>query len=350
MSRLSLVRGRDVCVQPEASRRLLVRRAARLWRARGFPHYVLTDSQIVTSYTTLRQTSVASLWQRNEVELSPVGQPLATLFQRGLWSVPVYKTPTLRFWTPEERFRDPTSFKACLSRAPRIWPDRFVFRPSTVRRALMTFPNTASAMNFRPTAARAIYGRFSGRDDPVLDFSAGFGGRLLGALSLDRRYAGIEPTLSSVRGMHAMVRMLGRLGCAITQPSLLRGCAEELLPTLPGSSFPLIFTSPPYYSKERYSLDATQSYRRYPTYDHWRRGFLALVIRESHRLLERRGTLILNISNVFGLPIIRDAMEAARTLFRLQAICHLRLGKLPYIRYTTRAPFKLEPLLILRKR
>lgn len=214
----------------------------------------------------------------------------------------------------------------------------------------MTYPNTAAVATFRPTAARAIYLRFSGRLDPVLDVAAGFGGRLLGALATERQYVGIEPSGRTVAGLRRMEQMLRELGLIRVHPVVKHASAEMALAGLPSASFPLVFSSPPYFSRERYADEPSQSFRRYPTYESWRDGFLTHVIAEAHRLLERNGRLVLNVSDPFGLPIVRDTMDIARRAFRLERVCFLRLGRLPYRRTLTSAPFKLEPILVLQKR
>jgi tRNA1(Val) A37 N6-methylase TrmN6 len=214
----------------------------------------------------------------------------------------------------------------------------------------MTYPNTASVSNFRPTAAKAIYGRFVDHEASVLDFSAGFGGRLLGALASGRSYVGIEPDQRNITGMRKTVDILRALDLLDHRPRLLRGCAEDVMPQLPSASFSLVFSSPPYFSRERYTDHATQSYVRFETFEAWTNGFLRIAIRESARVLKARGRLLLNVSDVFGFPIVKESLQLAAPFFRLEHVCFLRLGRLPYIRNASRSPFKREPLLVLQKR
>lgn len=347
---LFTLRGRDVLHCAPSHRQNILSSAFRYWSRRGFPYYRLTDREIIAAYRSIATTATDTLWDGIDLQLSPVGQQVATMFQPHIWSVPVYKSLQHRFRTPYERFSDPETLRACLTRAVRIWPERFCFRPSTVRRALMTYPNTAAAVNFRPTAALAIYQRFSSNGDRVLDFSAGYGGRLLGALVAGRHYVGIEPSSRSVKGMQRMARELTRLGLATTAPILFRGCAEDLMPSIEANSFNLIFSSPPYFSKERYDRQSSQSWRRYEGYDEWKSFFLMPIIAESSRLLNSTGLLVLNLGDPFGLPIVRDALSAASSYFELQRVCFLRLGRLPYIRLTVKSPYKYEPILVFRKR
>jgi SAM-dependent methyltransferase len=339
-------RGSEVLTRRRAVQAEILGRAYRYWRRRGFPVYRLTDAEIAEQYHVLTGTDPTGLWAGTEVQMSPAARALANMFQPHMWSVPVYKSLTGRFRTPYERFVDDEAFRACLARALRIWPTRFTFRPSTVRRALMTYPNTATPSNFGPTAAMAIYQRFSAHRDRVLDFSAGYGGRLLGALAAVRDYVGIDASRENIRGMERMTQALRRLHLSRDRPTLIHGSAEDVMPVLPARAFALVFSSPPYFSKERYSADERQSWIRYGSYDQWRRRFLRPVIEESRRVLTAGGRLVLNLGDPFGLPIVSDALDLAAKGLTLERVCFLRLGKLPYARRRTLSPFKLEPLLV----
>jgi hypothetical protein len=58
------------------------------------------------------------------------------------------------------------------------------------------------------------------------------------------------------------------------------------------------FSSPPYYAKEQYSEDATQSYKMYPSYPEWRDGFLYGLLNTTYKLLKPRAIFFLNIANI----------------------------------------------------
>ena len=97
-----------------------------------------------------------------------------------------------------------------IERALTIWPDRFGANASCLRRILKTFSDTASVSNYRPMVAKAVMAKYS-QEGPVVNFSAGYGGRLLGALALNKPYIGIEPNSDQVVGFRRMIKSLGRL-------------------------------------------------------------------------------------------------------------------------------------------
>ncbi len=206
----------------------------------------------------------------------------------------------------------------------------------------------ARVANFRPTAARALYALYSKPGDTVVDFSAGFGGRLLGAMTLQRHYLGIDPAPPQIRGLRQMATALRSLSSATIE--LHEACAEEFLMSLTSRSVDLVFSSPPYFDVERYSDEATQSYRRYPAYTLWRESFLRVIIEESYRILRRGGVLIMNVADVRGYPLAQDTHNIARRLFRCERECRLALAQMPHERSRGRVLYRWEPILVYRKK
>ncbi|MCX6152746.1 MAG: DNA methyltransferase [Candidatus Kapabacteria bacterium] len=58
------------------------------------------------------------------------------------------------------------------------------------------------------------------------------------------------------------------------------------------------FTSPPYFTNEKYSEDENQSYLLYKTYPEWRDGFLKGMIKNTYDLLKPGAQFWLNIADV----------------------------------------------------
>ena len=62
--------------------------------------------------------------------------------------------------------------------------------------------------------------------------------------------------------------------------------------------FDLVFTSPPYFNRERYSLDNSQSWVRYNNLDDWMNEFFYKTLEKSWESLNKNGYLIINISDI----------------------------------------------------
>jgi SAM-dependent methyltransferase len=261
-----------------------------------------------------------------------------------MWSVPVRDA-----FSPIERFEDDPALRRVLRQSLEVWPTRFSVNASNLRRMLTSFSHTTRVSNFRPTAAKLLYEIFSAPGDAVLDFSAGYGGRLLGCCPLDRCYLGIDPCAAQVAGLRAMEEALRRLAIVRARVEIVEGCAEDVLPEIPDASFSLVFSSPPYFDTERYSDEPTQSYLRYPAYEVWRERFLGRVLKESARVLVPGGWLLVNIADASGLPLIRDVEELADRGLELMTVLRLRLGNKPFRRKIESSDFRREPILVFRK-
>jgi hypothetical protein len=57
-------------------------------------------------------------------------------------------------------------------------------------------------------------------------------------------------------------------------------------------------TSPPYFTKEHYADDPTQSWVRYPTPDAWREGFLRRMLRLQFEALKPGAISVINVDDV----------------------------------------------------
>jgi len=246
-------------------------------------------------------------------------------------------------------FRSDALLRSAIHRSWSIWPDRSGANAATLRRMLKTFPGAASVSNFRPTVARALVDRFSSEDGTVIDFAAGFGGRLLGCVTLRRRYIGIDSCSAQVSGLKAMIEALRFLKPA-GQAEVLQGCAEDVMRQLPNGRAQLVFSSPPYFDWERYSDESTQSFLRYASYEQWMHGFLAPVLHQSYRVLRDGGRLVLNISGRRRKPEIGEVRELARSVgFRFSAAIPLLVTRVPYLHPRESGPHKCEALLVLTK-
>ena len=162
------------------------------------------------------------------------------------------------------------------------------------------------AAQFRPSAAKALYDLYGG--GRVLDFSAGWGDRLSAALACDKvnHYTGIDPNFRLHDGYAAQVETYNRnldgdlfdWFSSFTPKTFNLICSPaEELETLDGP-FDVVFTSPPYFDKERYTKDPTQSWVRYRRLDSWLQGFLFKTLALAWGHLRVGGHLCANIADV----------------------------------------------------
>jgi hypothetical protein len=98
---------------------------------------------------------------------------------------------------------------------------------------------------FRPMIAKWVYGALKPQVG-ILDFSAGWGGRCLAAMSMGIPYIGIDANKNLEKSYHAMIRTL-EPGADI---KLIFKPSEEV--DFSRFKYDLIFTSPPYFMIEEY--------------------------------------------------------------------------------------------------
>jgi hypothetical protein len=209
------------------------------------------------------------------------------------------------------------------------------------------------AVNFPPLTAKYIIERFTNewKSEPTVyiwDPSAGWGGRLLGALAVeDKRhitYLANDPntdhTTTPGRTKYHEVHDFycqniskgGIFGAEHTGLRFWQLGSEEMHRD-PGfcayrGKLSLVFTSPPYFSKEAYSEDPTQSYKKFSQYEQWRDGFLKPTLDTAVEWLRPGGYLAWNIADAtFGgelLPLEKDS----RDILESQGMVFVRVLKM----------------------
>ena len=333
--------GRDVMSTSPRGRVRLLDTALEYWRGQGFPYPSLTAREMESEFLRVASARPDRIIREEEVHASTQGLRLANSFHPQMWDVPTRR----HLLSPLDHFRDDATLRTVLQRAARFWPDRRCWNSQCVRSALRIYSG-GRVSNFRPTAARAIISRFSRRGNTVLDFSAGYGGRLLGCLTLDRVYLGIEPAQAQVSGLRDMCSALRAYTSAYA--SVRRACAEEFMETLAPRSVDLVFSSPPYFNVERYSVEDSQSYCRYRSYQTWKDKFLEVILAASHRALRTGGYLVINVADTDRHPIAADLVTMSRALFRQHRLLKLLMHARPLQR-SVGDTFRWEPILVLKK-
>jgi hypothetical protein len=290
------------------------------------------------------RTNTSGVWTNKGLAASTAGLRLANSFHPEMWSVRCKQAHS-----PSERFYCDIALRRVLRRALTIWPDRYSVNPTNSRSMLRTFSKTTRVSNFRPVIAKSVIERYSRDGESVLDFSSGYSGRLLGCMTLDRSYLGIDPSRTQVRNSRKLLATVRRFMSLSGKYAIESGCAEDLLPSLRRSSFHLIFSSPPYFNLERYSKESTQSYIRYPRYGLWKERFLERLLFASARLLRDDGYLVINVANSGGYPIADDCLKIGSQILQHVSTHSILLARKPYLRSNLDDRYKTEPLFVFQK-
>ena len=168
--------------------------------------------------------------------------------------------------------------------------------PKNIRRAL-ELVNGGTIQNFKPMNARAVWEHicpvFRGN---LLDFSSGYGGRMLGAMTSNLRYhyTGIDPNTRTFQGLEALGKLLDEQN--IGSGYDMHCCPSEEFEPEPGF-YDAAFSSPPYFNLETYTNEPTQCMNRYTTLSAWFDGYVAPTLQMVHKALADDGIYAVNIAD-----------------------------------------------------
>lgn len=153
---------------------------------------------------------------------------------------------------------------------------------------------------FKVTTAIFVYNFLKATH--ILDFSAGWGDRLLSACGLNIKYFGIDPNINNHDGYNKIIEFAGKKDFQTVFQSgaeyLPKSVIEDRVKKY--GLFDLIFTSPPYFDHEIYasSLQSISSYSNSSEY--WLVYFLFVVLIKYIPYLSVDGTLCLYIQDIYN--------------------------------------------------
>src|SRR5271154_602944 len=162
------------------------------------------------------------------------------------------------------------------------------------------------------------------RSKSVLDFSAGWGDRLLGAMAsgIDK-YTGVDPNSCLHPKYQEMISLLKPIS---PNPHIEIEMVQEKFENYqPTGLYDLVYTSPPYFDYEIYTKETTQSIHDKPTEEIWYEQFLQLSIIKSLNVLTNGGYLVLYISQESGRTYVEKMLNWMKNLsnvYYLGNICY----------------------------
>jgi 16S rRNA G966 N2-methylase RsmD len=159
---------------------------------------------------------------------------------------------------------------------------------------------------FKPTVAFTIYNILNSKK--ILDFSAGWGDRLIAAIAAGAKtYLGFDPNIELKQGHSEIIRTFLNKGESSKEFRVIYEPFETAeIPE--GYTFDLCFTSPPYFNLEIYSNQPNQSIERYPDFKQWMRKFLFASLEKAWNSLDLNGHLAIHIAD-FGKYRIAEPMN-----------------------------------------
>jgi len=279
----------DFCALSEEEKDAKTREVIRMIRQRNiFPVFYFNHDGIIKE--------IKSVVNKNDVKFT--GDQLVTQSSQGLLLLD-YLFPNLHRAESGnatdncmyERFYDDDKLFKCIKR----YMSRYEFHNMRTPFFMYGrfFWNTAT--NFSPIRAKAIYEEFCPAGGSIYDYSCGFGGRMLGALSSKNNYTycGCEPCKDTYYN-------LIQLGDFIEEATNRQGifeifnvCSEDFTPQ--AESIDFAFSCPPFFGLERYSDEPTQSINRYPKYEDWLEKYVRPTVRNCYTAVKKDGKYAVDI-------------------------------------------------------
>ena len=153
---------------------------------------------------------------------------------------------------------------------------------------------TYIATQFKPVVAKTIYEITNAKT--VLDTSMGWGDRLAGFYASNAtHYIGCDPNPNTFKVYQEMIKVFDKL-TNNTKTTQIYNCGAEDLPWNEIDNVDCAFTSPPYFSTERYNeggeKEELQSWAKFNEYDRWRDDFFLPV---SEQCINKSKHTLINI-------------------------------------------------------
>ena len=193
----------------------------------------------------------------------------------------------------KDRFYDDKKLKRAIRICYDMREGHKLVYPTAIRRALELVTGE-NIQNFKPQNARALAEHLC----PVLwgnvyDYSAGYGGRLLGVScsNMSYNYLGIDPNTETIKYLNYFNEILYE--AVGFKGTIVQNVSEEYKP----NDIDLAFSSPPYFNLEKYSDEETQCMVRYSTLDEWFSGYAEPTIENIYNSLNQDGIFATNIAD-----------------------------------------------------
>ena len=181
--------------------------------------------------------------------------------------------------------------------------------PLNIREEIYLLTKECSIHN--PLIIKYFINKFSAKK--ILDFSAGWGDRLIGAMlaGVDV-YSGFDPNSCLQEGYQSIIKLFLPYSSnpngsySVTEARF----EDAVLPK--GILYDLVYTSPPYFELETYTDEPTQSTYGTKTQDDWLKNFLYVAIDKCMNSLADGGRIILYFSQKVGDTYMEKFMAWAK--------------------------------------
>lgn len=158
-------------------------------------------------------------------------------------------------------------------------------------------PEARECTSFRPSNMVAMIQMFFPnyliKPISILDPSAGWGDRLIAAISTNSKYVGIDPNPIIHKSYEHISKFFSYTNCEFYKMGF-----EDFNKPERYKSYDMVFTSPPYFEMEKYTDDKDQSIEKYKTEKDWTDKFLLPYIENAWKYIKSSGYMIIVINSL----------------------------------------------------
>lgn len=154
--------------------------------------------------------------------------------------------------------------------------------------------------SYLPMKAKMLLDYYMPEGGNYFDFSCGFGGRLLGAMTTKKgkiNYYGLEPNTETFYHLNELKDYIKEALGGENEIHLYKQGSEVELPKEIVGNIDFAFSCPPYFNLEQYSDEQTQCYIKYPSLDLWLDGYVKETIKNIYLALKPNSYYAVNISD-----------------------------------------------------
>lgn len=154
------------------------------------------------------------------------------------------------------------------------------------------YSNYKQCTNFNTTIVISILKLF--KPKKYLDMSAGWGDRLIGAISYGCQYTGVDPSECMENKYKKIIKTLVPAKYRKDYKVIKSGFETV---ELPENEYDLMFSSPPFFTLELYEKTENQSSEKFDSLQKWEEGFLYPSIEKTYKCLKNGGHMALYIDD-----------------------------------------------------
>lgn len=289
----------------------------------GFPYHLMSSAKIGSLLNQIRAVNTDAMEVGDHIRWNGAALSLCSHFFPHLWKVPVRDigSSTKFRRTAWDAFQIDDALRDCI---------RLSFRMK-VGRGGGVMPNdlldsfgmgcgkwwTGVPSRFKPATAKFIWERYAPVNGVCYDYAAGWGGRLLGALSSKKNltYVSVDPNLDTFRSLKVLAAAaMEHYKAPSARVRIDCLGSEDFCPKDLYNQVDVAFSSPPYFNLEAYSTDATQSHVKFDDVDKWLHGYMFKTVDNCFELLKPGGHFAINIKDTKPYAFVERIRDYAKSL------------------------------------